>query len=234
MSAVHASRGRLTPASGNLLSEVAIVCQLAELLFSDDDGGTRPGAPAADWRALAGDYSLIRAHIAAVVPGFAGFEAKIDAPGGFILPHGPRDSRTFTTASGLAHFTANKLEYPHVPEGRLLLQTLRSHDQYNTTIYGKDDRYRGIKGGRRVIFVNQSDLDSLGIADGAMVDLVSEWKDGVDRRAPGFRTVAYSTPVGCAAAYYPETNVLVPLDSTADVSGTPTSKSVVIRLEPAS
>ncbi|MEO6529291.1 MAG: molybdopterin dinucleotide binding domain-containing protein, partial [Specibacter sp.] len=158
---------------------------------------------------------------------------KIDKPGGFVLPHGPRDSRSFSTASGLAHFTANELEYPKVPAGRLLLQTLRSHDQYNTTIYGKDDRYRGIKNGRRVVFVNQKDLDALGFADGAMVDLVSEWKDGVDRRAPGFRAVAYSTPVGCAAAYYPETNVLVPLDSKADISGTPTSKSVVIRLEPA-
>ncbi|MHA7305274.1 FdhF/YdeP family oxidoreductase [Arthrobacter sp. TMN-49] len=232
MSAVHASRGRLAPASGNLLSEVAIVCRLATLLFETADGGTRPGAPLADWSALAGDYSLIRRHIAAVVPGFADFEAKLDQPGGFILPHGPRDSRSFATASGLAHFTANTLEYPTVPAGRLLLQTLRSHDQYNTTIYGKDDRYRGIKNGRRVVLVNQADLHELGIADGAMVDLVSEWKDGVDRRAANFRVVAYSTPVGCAAAYYPETNVLVPLDSTADVSGTPTSKSVVIRLEP--
>ena len=232
MSAVHASRGRLTPASANLLSEVAIVCRLAKLLFETDDGGTRPNTPQTDWSALAGDYSLIRAHIAAVVPGFEDFEAKIERPGGFILPHGPRDSRTFTTESGLAHFTGNELEYPRVPEGRLLLQTLRSHDQYNTTIYGKDDRYRGIKNGRRVIFVNQEDLDSLGISDGTMVDVVSEWKDGVDRRAPAFRVVAYSTPRGCAAAYYPETNVLVPLDSKADVSGTPTSKSVVIRLEP--
>ena len=232
MSAVHASRGRLAPASDNLLSEVAIVCRLAQLLFETDDGGTRPGAPLADWTAMAGDYSLIRSHIAAVVPGFEDFEAKIEVPGGFVLPHGPRDSRSFSTDSGLAHFTANELEYPRVPEGRLLLQTLRSHDQYNTTIYGKDDRYRGIKNGRRVVFVNQQDLDSFGIADGTMVDLVSEWKDGVDRRAPNFRVVAYSTPVGCAAAYYPETNVLVPLDSKADVSGTPTSKSVVIRLEP--
>ncbi len=232
MSAVHASRGRLAPASDNLLSEVAIVARLAELLFSTDDGVPLAGAPAADWAGLAADYSGIRTHIARVVPGFEDFEAKIDRPGGFILPHGPRDSRSFSTDSGKAHFTANELEYPKVPKGRLLLQTLRSHDQYNTTIYGKDDRYRGIKGGRRVVFVNRADLDGLGIADGAMVDLVSEWKDGVDRRAPEFRVVAYSTPVGCAAAYYPETNVLVPLDSTADVSGTPTSKSVVIRLEP--
>jgi anaerobic selenocysteine-containing dehydrogenase len=130
-------------------------------------------------------------------------------------------------------FTANQLEYPDVPPGRLLLQTLRSHDQFNTTIYGKDDRYRGIYGARRVVMVNAADLDELGIADGAMVDLVSEFSDGVERRANNFRTVTYQTPVGCAAAYYPETNVLVPLDSVADTSGTPTSKSVVIRLEPA-
>ncbi|WP_427016516.1 FdhF/YdeP family oxidoreductase [Pseudarthrobacter sp. P1] len=233
MSAVHASRGRLAPASASLMSEVAIVCALAARLFTGDDGGARPGAPVADWDAMAADYGRVRAHIAAVVPGFGGFEEKIAKPAGFILPHGPRDGRTFDTPSGKAVFTANPLEYPKVPAGRLLLQTLRSHDQYNTTIYGKDDRYRGIYGGRRVVLVNAADLATLGIADGAMVDLVSEWTDGVDRRAPGFRAVAYSTPVGCAAAYYPETNVLVPLDSTADVSGTPTSKSVVIRLEPA-
>ncbi|HEV7167313.1 MAG TPA: FdhF/YdeP family oxidoreductase [Micrococcaceae bacterium] len=234
MSAVHASRGRLAPAADTLLSEVAIVCRLAQRLF---DGGApvgwRANRPHVDWKALEGDYSLIRRHIAAVVPGFADYEGKIANPSGFVLPHGPRDGRKFTTPSGKAIFTANPLEYPEVPEGRLLLQTLRSHDQYNTTIYGKDDRYRGIYGGRRVVLVNRADLESLGIADGALVDLVSEWKDGVERRAEGFRTVAYSTPVGCAAAYFPETNVLVPLDSTADTSGTPTSKSVVIRLEPA-
>ena len=120
-----------------------------------------------------------------------------------------------------------------VPEGRLLLQTVRSHDQYNTTVYGLDDRYRGVKAGRRVVFVNPADLSRLGLEDGAMVDLVSEWEDGVERRAPSFRAVAYPTAPGCAAAYFPETNVLVPLDSTAEVSNTPTSKSVVVRLEPA-
>ncbi len=120
---------------------------------------------------------------------------------------------------------------PVHPAGRLLLQTLRSHDQYNTTIYGKDDRYRGIHGGRRVIMVNAKDIQKLGFAEGDIVDLVSEWRDGVERRAEEFRIVAYSTPRGNAAAYYPETNVLVPLDSVADVSGTPTSKSVIVRLE---
>ncbi|MFD0852010.1 molybdopterin dinucleotide binding domain-containing protein, partial [Actinomadura adrarensis] len=143
------------------------------------------------------------------------------------------DERRFPTATGKANLTVNGLDVLRVPEGRLLLQTLRSHDQYNTTIYGMDDRYRGIKAGRRVVFVNPDDLAGLGLADGTMVDLVSEWSDGVERRAPGFRIVQYPTAKGCAAAYFPETNVLVPLDSTAEVSNTPTSKSIVIRLEQA-
>ncbi|GAA1047939.1 FdhF/YdeP family oxidoreductase [Arthrobacter russicus] len=235
MSAVHASHGRLAPASEQLLSEVAIIARLAQTMFQDDDGARLPNTPVADWAALSGDYTRIRKHIAAVVPGFSDYEAKIERPGGFVLPHGPRDGRRFATPSGKAVFTGNELEFPEIPAGRLLLQTLRSHDQYNTTIYGKDDRYRGIYGGRRVLFINEVDLDTLGFAEGDAVDLVSEWTDPktrvcTERRAEEFRLVAYPTPVGCAAAYYPETNVLVPLESTADVSGTPTSKSVIIRL----
>lgn len=228
MSAVHASRGRLRPPSPGLRSEVAILTGIAERLLEG-----RENVPRVDWAGLRDDYRRIRSHIANVVPGFDGFEARIDVPGGFVLPHPPRDSRRFDTPSGLARFTTNPLEYPRVPEGRLLLQTLRSHDQFNTTIYGKDDRYRGIHDGRRVVFVHADDVAELGFADGAMVDLVSEWPDGVERRAEAFRVVAYDTPRGCAAAYYPETNVLVPLDSTAKISNTPTSKSVVIRLESA-
>ncbi len=235
MSAVHASHGRLSPASDQLRSEVAIIAALAQKVFTADDGSSVANTPAADWAQLSGDYTRIREQITAVVPGFTDFETKVARPGGFVLPHGPRDGRTFNTPSGKAVFTANELEYPHIPAGRLLLQTLRSHDQYNTTIYGKDDRYRGIHGGRRVVFINEADLLTLGFADGDLVDLISEWTDpqsGVltERRANEFRLVSYSTPVGCAAAYYPETNVLVPLESTADTSGTPTSKSVIIRL----
>lgn len=192
-------------------------------------------APRADWAALEADYSLIRAHIENVVPGFDDYEARIDKGRTLFLPNGPRDARRFATTDGRARFTVNPLEYPRIPKGRLLLQTLRSHDQYNTTIYGKDDRYRGIHGGRRVVLVNAKDIQALGFAEDEIVDLVSEWvgEDGVvqERRAEAFRIVAYRTPRGNAAAYYPETNVLVPLDSVADVSGTPTSKSVVIRLE---
>jgi anaerobic selenocysteine-containing dehydrogenase len=120
-----------------------------------------------------------------------------------------------------------------VPDAHLLLQTVRSHDQFNTTVYGLDDRYRGIKGGRHVIFVNGADLRDRGLRDGDLVDIISVWADG-ERRAKSFRAVQYPTPRGCAAAYFPEANVLVPLDSTAEVSNTPTSKSIVIRLEPAS
>ncbi|MGW2568460.1 FdhF/YdeP family oxidoreductase [Streptomyces sp. NPDC001537] len=223
MGMVHASRGRLEPASTHLLSEPAIVCRLARRVLGADN--TVP------WEEFEKDYATIRDRIARVVPGFEDFNARVARPGGFTLPHAPRDERRFPTATGKANFTAAPVEYPKLPEGRLLLQTLRSHDQYNTTVYGLDDRYRGIKNGRRVVLVNPEDARTLGVADGSYVDLVGEWKDGVERRAPGFRVVHYPTARGCAAAYYPETNVLVPLDSTADTSNTPASKSVVVRLE---
>jgi molybdopterin-dependent oxidoreductase alpha subunit len=223
MGMVHASRGNLTPASPHLLSEPAIVARMARAVLGP--------ASATPWEEFEKDYGTIRDRIARVVPGFEDFNAKIARPGGFTLPHAPRDERRFPTATGKANFTAAPVEYPEVPAGRLLLQTLRSHDQYNTTIYGLDDRYRGIKGGRRVVMVHPEDARELGLADGSYADLVSEWKDGAERRAPGFRVVHYPTARGCAAAYYPETNVLVPLDSTADTSNTPASKSVVVRLE---
>jgi molybdopterin-dependent oxidoreductase alpha subunit len=230
MSMVHASRGRLAPASPQLKSEVAIIAGLARELFGADTATASAAAP--DWAALAADYDRIRDRISRVVPGFADFNARVREPDGFQLPHGPRDSRTFPTATGKANFTINELDAPRVPAGHLLLQTIRSHDQYNTTIYGLDDRYRGVKQGRRVVFVHPDDLTALGLADGGHVDLVSVWEDGVERRAPGFRIIAYPTARGCAASYFPETNVLVPLDSTAQVSNTPTSKSIVVRLDP--
>jgi anaerobic selenocysteine-containing dehydrogenase len=223
MSMVHSSRGRLQPGSPQLRSEVAIVTGLAHELFGDDLG----------WREMGEDYRLIRAHIEQVVPGFHDFEQRIQHPGGFILPSPPRDSRRFETPTGKARFTVNPPSTVHVPEGHLLLQTVRSHDQFNTTVYGLHDRYRGIKGGRRVVFLSTDDLRDRGLRDGDRVDLVSVWTDG-ERRAKGFRAVEYPTPRGCAAAYFPEANVLVPLDSTAETSNTPASKSIVIRLEPAS
>ncbi|MFF7329309.1 FdhF/YdeP family oxidoreductase [Streptomyces sp. NPDC008150] len=223
MGMVHASRGRLEPAGENLLSETAIVCRLARRVLGD--------ASVVPWEDFEKDYSAVRDRIARVIPGFENFNERVADPAGFALPHAPRDERRFPTATGKANFTAAPVEFPHLPEGRLLLQTMRSHDQYNTTIYGLDDRYRGIRNGRRVVLVSKEDADRLGVADGSYVDLVSEWKDGVERRAPRFRVVHYPTARGCAAAYYPETNVLIPLDATADVSNTPASKSVVVRLE---
>jgi molybdopterin-dependent oxidoreductase alpha subunit len=224
MSAVHASRGALPPASDDLLSEVAIVCRLARAVLPDS------GIP---WETFQTDYRAIREEIAAVIPGFEDYEARVGRGAGFTLPHPPRDRRQFPTASGRAQFIANPVTVNELPPGRLLLQTVRSHDQYNTTIYGLDDRYRGVHGGRRVIFVNSDDLAELGIDNGTSVDIVSEWRDGSRRRAKDFRVIAYPTARGCAATYFPEANVLVPLDSTADGSNTPTSKSIIVTLEPA-
>ncbi|MEV5388379.1 FdhF/YdeP family oxidoreductase [Streptomyces sp. NPDC052721] len=224
MSMVHASRGGLPPASAHLRSEPDIVCRLARRLFGPDDR--------VPWAAFEADYDAVRDSIARVVPGFEDFNTRVRRPGGFTLPHAPRDERRFPTATGRANFTVNAVAVLRVPPGRLLLQTLRSHDQYNTTIYGLDDRYRGIHRGRRVVLVHPGDLADRGLADGDHVDIVSEWQDGPERRAEAFRAVAYDTPRGCCAAYFPEANVLVPLESVADTSNTPTSKSVVVRLEP--
>lgn len=207
MSCVHASRGRLEPASELLRSEVSIICGLARATLG------------LDWSAYQDDYRAIRAVIAGVVPGFDDFEARVRE--GFTLPQGPR---------GTMRFTTTPLTVLSVPRGRLILQTVRSHDQYNTTIYGLDDRYRGVKQGRRVVFVNPHDLLSLDLNDGDLVDIISEWSDR-DRVARSFRVIAYPTARGCAATYFPEANVLVPLDSTAAGSNTPTSKQIIVRLE---
>ncbi|WP_298890135.1 FdhF/YdeP family oxidoreductase [uncultured Serinicoccus sp.] len=221
MSAVHASHGPLPPASPHLLSEVAVVCRLARSI--------ERVAAVADWQAFEDDYSSIRDAVSRVIPGFEDYEEKINDPGGFVLPHAARTREWGDTTIGKAQFTTNVLTYPEVPEGRLLLQTLRSHDQFNTTIYGLNDRYRGIENGRRVVFVNPDDLEERGLRDGQEVDLVSHWEDG-ERVAEEFRIVSYDTARGCAAAYYPETNVLVPLGQRSRRSGTPASKSVVVEL----
>ena len=220
MSLVHSSRGRLEPASPELRSEVAIVCGLARRALN--------GNAAIPWDEFESDYSRIREKIAEVVPGFERFEERL--PDGFVLPHPPRDELRFPTATGRARLSVNELVPIRTGPGRLLLQSMRSHDQYNTTIYGLNDRYRGVRGGRRVVLVHPDDLEERGFSDGDHVDLVSEWDDG-ERRAERFRATSYPTARGCAAAYFPEANALVPLDSTAEGSNTPTSKSVVIRLE---
>ncbi|MFJ5677468.1 FdhF/YdeP family oxidoreductase [Streptomyces sp. NPDC093097] len=224
MSEVHASRGKLPPASPHLLSEVAIIARLARRTLGSD--------PAIPWEEFEADYGTVRDRIARVVPGFEDFNARVARPGGFRLPN-PVNQGVFRTQSGKAVFSRNAFTMPDIPEGHLLLQTLRSHDQWNTVPYAMNDRYRGIHNARRVVLVNPDDLEALGLADRAVVDLVSVWRDGVERRAERFVAVAYPATRGSAAAYYPETNVLVPLDSVADFSNTPTSKSVLVRLEPA-
>jgi molybdopterin-dependent oxidoreductase alpha subunit len=222
MSIVHTSTGVLDPPSPVLRSEVAIVCDLAAALFGPEHS--------VDWAAMRDDNDRVRDHIAAVIPGFTDFNQRVRIPGGFVLPHPPRDARHFPTSDGKAHFTVTHVASSDRPPDELLLQTLRSHDQYNTTIYGHHDRYRGITGDRHIIMVNPADITRLGYTDGDRVDIVSALA-GPERRAPGYRIVAYPTPIGCAAAYYPETNVLIALDHHGLHAQTPAAKAIPVRLE---
>jgi molybdopterin-dependent oxidoreductase alpha subunit len=219
MGIVNPSRGNLTPASEHLRSEVAIVCGLARKVL----GETHPVA----WEALQGDYDRIRDHIEHVIPGFESFNRRI-AEGPFYLPNAARD-RKFETHSGKAVFTAHPLASNDLPAGQLALMTMRSHDQFNTTIYGLDDRYRGIYNGRRVVFLNEDDVAALGLVAGQIVDLTSHFH-GEKRTAEHFMVVTYSIPRGCAAAYFPEANVLVPVDSVTAKSNTPASKFIPITI----
>lgn len=222
---VHGSHGQVPPVAPDLLSEIAIVSRLAQATLGD----RQP----IDWQSFEDDYDTLRDHISRVVPGFSDFSRRVRSRDGFVLPNGPRDSRTFPTKSGKALITVNDLEHVERPEGRLLLQTLRSHDQYNTTIYSLNDRYRGIKKGREVVFINPDDLAELSLVDGQRVDVFTEWTDDVERVLRDYRVVSYPTAKGCAAAYFPEANVLVPLDSAAIGSNTPVSKAVLVRVVPA-
>ncbi|GAA4362731.1 FdhF/YdeP family oxidoreductase [Paeniglutamicibacter cryotolerans] len=221
--AVHASQGRVQPVSQDMRSEVAIISDMARAVLGD-------GHPI-DWEGFRDDYDVIREHISHVAEGCEGYNVKVRRLGGFILAHPPRDERRFPTPSGKAVITVNELEALELPPGRLILQSLRSHDQFNTTTYSLNDRYRGIKKGRNVIFVNPDDLRELGFADGGYVDVHSESADGHDRVMRQLRLVTYPTARGCAAAYFPEANVLVALADTAEDSNTPVSKSVIVRLE---
>jgi molybdopterin-dependent oxidoreductase alpha subunit len=228
MSMVHGSGGINLPAAGVLRSEVAIVAGIAEATVGSDK---------IDWLRLADDYDLIRNHIAAVIPGFEDFNARLRVPRGFYLRNAARE-REWSTPSGKAEFYNGLLpaqtEFQRAREGggRFVLQTFRSHDQYNTTVYGMDDRYRGVYGERRVVFVNPKDLAELGYGAGDTVDVVGEHDDGVSRIAEAFRVVPYDIPGGCIAGYYPELNLLVPLNSFGEMSDTPTSKSVIVSLRP--
>ncbi|MDK1360246.1 FdhF/YdeP family oxidoreductase [Arthrobacter sp. zg-Y1219] len=221
---VHPSRGNLEPVGENLLSEPAIVSRLGALIVGNKID--------ADWAEYEKNYDLIRDHIGRVVEGCDNYNERIRQDGGFVLPNGPRDSRTFRTPTGKAILTVNDLEAVERPEGTLILQTLRSHDQWNTTIYGHNDRYRGIRGGRHVLFMNAEDITELGLKDGQYVDIHGVHHDNAERILRKFRVVSYPTPRGCVAAYYPEANVLVPMDHTAEGSNTPVSKTVLVRVEP--
>lgn len=223
MGVVHATRGRLKPAAPGLKSEVAIVCRLAERLFEGS-------SPALDWQSFTANYDLIRERIARTIPGFEDMNRRIREPNGFVLPHAVRDERRFRTASGKAELTVHSIPRFELAPGEFLLTSVRSHDQFNTTIYGLDDRYRGIKGGRHVVFIRKDERAALGFEAGAKVDVIHV-RGSETRRAAGFRLVDYDLPQRCLAAYFPETNVLVPLESHADKSHTPTSKSLVVRLE---
>ncbi len=223
MGIINPSRGSLRPASAGLRSEPAIVAGLAKAVLG-------PSVPA-DWDSLAGDYDRIRDRIERVVPGFADFNRRIRL-GPFYLPNAPRDERRFPTAGGKANFIAHTLRRETLGPGELVMMTIRSHDQFNTTIYGLDDRYRGIYNGRRVVFMNGADIAERGLVQGQLVDLTSHF-NGERRNAPSFMVAPFDMPRGCAATYFPEANVLVPVDSVAGVSNTPTSKYVVITVAPA-
>lgn len=217
---VQISQGIFEPISDHLRSETRIVCDLAQATLGDH--------ATVDWEAMATDYDLVRDAISRVVPGCENYNQRIREDGGFYMPNPPSRGE-FPTALGKALFRSSKLEYTKLEPGRLFLTTIRSHDQFNTTIYGLDDRYRGIDGGRRVVFMNAADIESRGFAAGQSVDITSHFYDG-ERHVEGFTIVEYDIPVDCAAAYFPEANPLIPLKSVAKRSFTPTSKCVVISL----
>jgi len=220
MSVIKSTRGRLTPVSDHLLAEPVIVARMAQAILGEDHP--------INWRAMAEDYDVIRDHIEKVLPGFEDFNARVRDKNGFVLPNPPRDTRSFATDIGKGRFTVSDFEALQAPEGHLILQTMRSHDQYNTTFYGLDDRYRGIKDGRRVILINPEDLAETGFNDRDLVDVISTFA-GTERRANRFRLVSYPTAKGCVAAYYPEANALVHRDLVARESNTPGFKAMMVR-----
>ncbi|MBA3673194.1 MAG: hypothetical protein H0W68_14380, partial [Gemmatimonadaceae bacterium] len=224
MGIVSRSQGRLDPPSEGLLSEPTIVARLAK--------ATLGARTTVDWDALVADYDRIRDRIARVIPGFDDFNERVRVPGGFALANLPRDRREWATPSGKAKFTVHEIPRTSLLPGQLVLMSVRSHDQFNTTIYGLDDRYRGVRGERRVIFMHADDVAELGLHASQVVDLTSHFR-GETRVARRFIVVPYDIPRKCAATYFPETNVLVPVDSVAERSNTPTSKYVTITVSPA-
>ena len=221
MSMVHASEGKNRPASKYLLSEPAIVACIAIASLPHTK---------TDWAGLVKNYDNIRDKIEAIFPAFKNFNVRIKHPGGFHLRNSARE-KAWQTQTGKARFMTAPLPKYDMKKGQLRLMTIRSHDQYNTTIYGLNDRYRGVKGARKVIFMNQEDMDERGLNEQDWVDIVNIPSDGLRRIAKAFRVIPYNIPKGCTAAYFPETNVLVPLDAIADRSHTPTSKFIIVMLE---
>jgi anaerobic selenocysteine-containing dehydrogenase len=237
MGIINASRGNLAPVSRNLLSEPAIVCRLARAVLGVGRGvrveprltGTvRPTDNTIPWSEFESNYDLVRERIERVVAGFERYNARV-REGCFYLPNAPRDRREWRTKTKKANFVVAPIPRPELGPGEFILMTVRSHDQFNTTIYGLDDRYRGVFGGRRVVFMNEQDISAAGLRAGQLVDLTNR-HGGAERVAPAFMVAPYRLPRGCVAAYFPEANVLVPIDSVAAVSNTPASKYVIVTI----
>lgn len=223
MGQIGTSEGRLAPASPMLMSDVAIIARIGHAMF-----GNSP----IPWNAFAADYDLIRNAIARVVPGFESFNERIRSEKTFYLPNGARE-RQFATSSKRALFSVSPIPKHELRDGEYLMMTIRSHDQFNSTIYGLDDRYRGVYGGRRVIFMNPDDVAAAGLAAGDRVDIQSHF-EGETRTARNFLVVPYTISRRCTATYYPETNVLVPVRSVSEKSNQPVSKCITITLLPSS
>ncbi|MDC3229464.1 FdhF/YdeP family oxidoreductase, partial [Flavobacteriaceae bacterium] len=218
MGVVHSSSGHLKPLSEFLLSEAAIVAGIAEASLKNST---------VNWNDLIKNYDYIRNKIEVTIPGFSEYNKRIRKNDGFYLPNSARDKDFSTTSTGKANFSINSVSDIVLEKNQLLMMTIRTHDQYNTTIYGLNDRYRGILNERRVIFMNSLDIAANGLERLDKVDLISHFK-GNKRIAKGFLVIPYNIPKSCTATYFPETNVLVPLDSKARLSNTPTSKTIVI------
>ncbi len=221
MGVVHSSEGILPPFSDKLKSEPAIIAGIAKATLKDKS--------TADWDHLVKDYDHVRDAIEKVIPGFDNYNERVRERGGFYLPNSAREQK-FTTQSGKAHFTLNKVPQTTLKNDEYIMMTIRSHDQFNTTIYGLDDRYRGIYNGRRIVMMNAKDIESANLKQGDMVNLVGTYQ-GQERRAPRFMVVSYPIPERCVATYFPEANVLVPIDSYEKTSKTPASKKVIIQIE---
>ena len=221
MSVVQQSKGILKPVSPELLSEPVIICMLAK--------ATLEHRSKINWDKYLQHYDHIRDEIERTIPGFEKYNDRVRQPGGFYLPNCNREG-SFDTATKKAQFNIATFKPVALAADELVMMTIRSHDQFNTTIYGLDDRYRGIYNERRVIMMNRQDMSDRQLQEGDVVDLCN-YHDGTERAAHKFIVVPYPIPKGCTATYFPETNVLVPINSTAEKSNTPTSKLVVLKVK---